>query len=92
MIIVNMILGFILFIVICAIYIIIVNCVSIALSKLNFYMYKRKTNKYLDVATQGNIYRQEFLKWFEVESKMYKLRDEKIDRLYNKLLLKERER
>lgn len=87
-----MILGFILLIVICAIYIIIINCVSIVLLKLNFYMYKRRTNKYLDVAMQGNIYRQEFLKWFEVECKMYNLRDEKINRLYKKLLLKEREK
>lgn len=92
MIIINMFLAFILFIIVFAIYITLVSCISIALSNLNFYIYKRRCNKYLELAMQGEFYKEEFLKWFEVEEKMYKIRRKKIIIFHDVLLLEEREK
>lgn len=41
---------------------------------------------------QGEFYKEEFLKWFEVEGKMYKIRRKKIIRFHDVLLLEEREK
>lgn len=47
---------------------------------------------YLELAMQGEFYKEEFLKWFEVEEKMYKIRRKKIIRFHDVLLLEEREK
>ena len=92
MIVINLFISFVMSIAILAIYITFVNIVSIALMNMNFYLYKKKCNKYFELAMNGYFYREEISKWFEVETKMYNIRYQKIDRYHDRLLMKEREK
>ena len=74
------------------IYITFVNIVSIALMNMNFYLYKKRCNKYLELAMDGYFCREELSRWFEVETKMYRIRNQKIDDAHDRLLMKEREK
>lgn len=55
----------------------------IVLMELNFYLFKRRCNKLLELAKEGTCYCEELLTWLEVEQKAYRKREDKIDNLYN---------
>lgn len=61
-----------------------IDLIFILLIELNFRIYERRCHKFFKLAENGMCYREEFGHWFDVESKAYRQREDRIDRLHSK--------
>lgn len=68
-----------------------IGLIFILLIELNFRIYKRRCNKFLELAKKGICHKEEFNQWFNVESKAYCFKKDNFNKLHDMFIKSNKE-